>query len=198
MSAKLTGTALTLLSFCQLSMTCIILDACFPGSGDRQSNQSHFTASLSLYCSSQPPLHLTFCLSSCLAVGLQLQSDLQRFSGSIVFLLSLFFSPFTQFCKWIRKKRIVRVKDHGLYFQEAPVAKELDTPFPGLFGWVNAHRETLPHHLGRTRVGLSMALTEKKNKERERGRETENEMERTHMWVSERRGTCVWRYYTDT
>ena len=62
-SVKMTGTMLTLLSFCQLSMTCIILDACFPGSGDRQSDQSHFTASLTFKCSTQPPLHLTICLS---------------------------------------------------------------------------------------------------------------------------------------
>lgn len=51
---KLTGGMLTLWSFCQLSMTCIVLHACFPGSGDRQSNQSHFPASLSLICSTHP------------------------------------------------------------------------------------------------------------------------------------------------
>lgn len=50
---------LILLNVCQLSMTCIILDACFPDSSDRQSNQSHFTSSLCLNCSTQPPLHLS-------------------------------------------------------------------------------------------------------------------------------------------
>lgn len=79
MSVKLKGTMLTLLGFCQLSMTCIILHACFPGSGDRQGNQSRFTASLSLNCSTQPPLHFTLSLSVCPTMGLKLSSDIVLF-----------------------------------------------------------------------------------------------------------------------
>ncbi len=179
MSAKLTGTVLTLLSFCQLSMTCIILDACFPGSGDRQSNQSHFTASLSLYCSSQPPLHLTFCLSSCPAVGLQLQSDLQRFSGSIVLSLSSFFSPFTEFCKWIRKKN-VGVKHHGLYFQakRCNICSYL-TLHSRAYLDGSAHIRRPPFTIWVGHVGQTVCGFERKIKKSESEGEREKEMERT-------------------
>lgn len=42
-----------------------------------------------------------------------------------------------------------------------------NTPFPGLFGSVSAYQEIMLHHLGWTRVGLCVALKDKRKEERE-------------------------------